>query len=198
MGNKEIVVKGNWLGQETRNVLRYVTNAAADSNMQEIVDAIRDAFDTLAPLLTDECNIYGADVYDLDVPRPRVSVPFSFTSGPVVGSDVGISLPTQIAMVVRTLGSNPVKPNRGRLYLAGMSKDSLKGDTGLWQDAALTTASTGMEQLRSIAGSGGETAELQVMRLAADGTVSVSNPIASVQAVSVPGTQRKRRIGSGA
>ena len=198
MAAYQLVLKWLVYGQEVRNVLNYQLTDTSDTGLQALADEVKTLFTSEANSFHVAASLYGIDYYDLDQARPRPARPFSFTGGPFVGTSSFDGVASQTACLIRWLGGQPYKPNRGRMYLPGITAPSIDDGTGLWTATFQTGFNTFMDQFISIDYNTTENASLYIMRLGADGIPTVENNVVGSVVVSAPATQRKRRIGSGA
>lgn len=194
MGHLLTVAKQTCIGQEIRNTFYWGGNDATLANAQSIIDAMRDAwYDNLRIDLAPEWTLYAFDVYD-KTQAHYPGVEYIPTSGSVVGANGSDALPPQLAALVNFKAPVP-PPNSNRKYLGGLAENNqtdglfLSGfiaDCGAWAADILAVPTT-----TSLA------ITLEVVSLAADGTVIGGNPLESYVVRQVPATQKRRRIGVG-
>lgn len=194
MGHLLIVVKQRWLSQECRTTLWFGGNDAVMANAQDICDAVYDAYDTnLAGKMVPEWALYEFDVYDKTIPGVP-GIQLQPTSGTLVGTSAGDSLPTQVAGLV-TFKAQVAPPNTNRKYLPGLN-DGVVTDS-LFTTAAVTDMQAWADEILDIATTTSLAITMEVVSLNNDGTVVGGNPLTYAIAKQVPATQRRRRIGIG-
>jgi len=121
----------------------------------------------------------------------------TFGLGPLLGTSTGHQLPTQDALIVSTGFLGP-KPNRGRIYFGGLVEDANTG-TGQPVLAARQDFQDAVEVWRDGVATGAGNAFLRIARPNfTTNTWTLNNPVESVIARNIWGTQRRRRIGVGA
>lgn len=199
MGTYLVTHKATWHLQEIRNTFYYITTVGepSDSEWQDIADEIRaDWVAELQPAIVNTYTLNGIDRRRVDL-AGLLSFGQTFTAGPITGSSVSDSVPTQIALLISNKGVT-TKPNRARTYLGGYREGDVIAS--LFAAAARSTGQDFVD-LQSNLNTGGTN---PLSRVAAQWNTSHTQVIAtndlsgaaSVASI-VPATQRRRRIGVG-
>jgi hypothetical protein len=199
MGIYLVTHKATLIGQEIRNTFYYDTTVGEPSNAewQDVADEIRaDFVAQIAGVLSQDYSLHGIDRRRVDL-AGLLSIPQTFTAGPMAGSVATDPTPTQIALLVSNKGVT-TKPNRARTYLAGWTDASIQDSLFL---ATMTGPSEAFIDLQSNLNTGGIN---PLSRVAAQWNSShtqviVTNDLSGAASVAsvVPATQRRRRIGVG-
>lgn len=190
----QVSLKQRLFAQELRTVF-YFSGGGVDSNQQNIVDYLRQAYNAnIKSALADDWTLYAADVRDVgDIGLPTIE--YTFTSGTLAGDSTLVPLPTQMAALV-TFKASVAKPNLTRKFVPGFTVSQVTttnqvGTTviGLLQDWAddildITTTYTGVA-LSSVLWNSTKTQVVGSNLM----THRIVNPIWS--------TQRRRRLGVG-
>lgn len=190
-----IVARQSWLGQTVANVF-HVSDAFDNTTGELICDVFaQEYFDHVRG---NASNVWGLDDFtyrDLDLVGSS-EIPYVPGLCPFVGSNVGPTTPTQIAALISWY-AGPVRPNRGRSYIAGMAEGVWEGDglIGATPKADLQNFAQGLFDGLAALGAG---VDLTLLGHApGDPLTEVRHEIVSFVVRDVPATMRKRRIGVG-
>lgn len=188
-------VKGQCNAQEWRNVWYGSNGVDAVDGMQDVIDQIRVIYNAIATgTWSNQCNIYGVDVRDMDV-EGSPTYAYSFTSGPLVGNQTGNLVPNQVAGLVGYTALT-TKPNRVRKYIPGMTVASTTA-TGLWTAAWITTMQSFNSLVLGLDIVVPDTTFPYSVKVGPLGTAVGSNRCTASYVRDVPATQRRRRVGVG-
>lgn len=196
-----IILNQRWLGQECRNVI-VVSNLQEDvSFLQDTADSIRAAFNmdygagaVWVQNLDNAWELYSTTFsFNEAGGPPTYSIEMPFTLGPISGNQATTTpMATQTAMLI-SLGATAPPPNRGRIYLPGITSASMTQE-GTWQSSALNRARALWENW-AVNGLNGTF--LRVSRRDEAGRIITTRAVDSVIAQPVPATIRRRRLGQG-
>lgn len=152
------VVDQLYNGKDVKNVLHYDAPDFSATTLQEIADALANAWDDdLASFLDDNWSLNTVTFYDLSIAEPfgQTYIP---DIAPVVGSVTGRSLPVQNATKC-TFRHNGPKPNRGGPFLSGFST-SATDTTGRVEAAVINAVQLWFLQINDITTTAGPDASL--------------------------------------
>lgn len=192
----EGVIRWNFAGQIFNTVLHYGSSSDVTPDFQNITDQI---FDAMVSDYTDRLvNDINADrmSWREDIPGGVGQVVFP-NSGLKVGTNSGSNAMGQAAMIVRKLGSGFIRPNKGRIYQPGVASAFLT-DAGLWSATAGNAVESYWETVREL--TDGNATTVTMLIKASNPTAPNTQPyteVTALQFIGNPGTQRRRRIGSG-
>ena len=192
----EVVI--DWLidGTVAQNVLHYQDEDPVSIDWVEFADELRaqmiiDIQDTLVPSITYEGITVRLDEVG------SVGSTFTPTLGGLLGTSVNDQYSRVLAMLVRKNADSTVRPNRGRIYVPGVTVEHLDG-AGEW-DAGSRNAHNdfwaNILEITLVEG-GDMSMVIKASNPTAPNTVDY-NPVSSVGAQRIPATQRRRRIGVG-
>ena len=187
------------IGQQIRNTFYYITSVGEPSNAEWQVAADEIAADWTAqirPAVTTQMTIDSISRRRVDL-IGLLSFLETFTGGAVPGTSGVDPLATQLALVVSNKGTT-VKPNRGRTYLCGFDDADMVGS--LWTAAAITAAETFIDLQSNLNAAGANPLARVAAQWNANHTqVILTNDLSGAASVgsTIPGTQRRRRIGVG-
>lgn len=177
-------------------VLHYDNGQQAEPDFLGLTDYIRGEFDTAGmPDLVNDIS-FASMRWREDVPG-GVGTVFVPTSGALAGSAGASETAGQLALIIRKLGTGLVRPAKGRIYVPGVATSGL-GSNGLWAGATSNALESMFEAILEINDGGGITLDMVIK--ASDPTKPNTvpyNPVAGLQALGNPGTQRRRRLGVG-
>lgn len=188
----------NWqLDQITvNNVFHYDITAVTPADLQGYADTIQAEFilhlqSVCAPSMT-----FNDLTFREDIPG-GVGITQPFTTGPVSGTSTDDQYAGQLSAIVRKLAQSTVRPNIGRVYWAGITSEGL-GANGRWTSTVTTAAANFLDALIGVSSGAGGVMDMHIK--ASDPTKPNTvpyNPVTAVQALAIPGTQRRRREGVG-
>lgn len=195
----QVTWKQRWHLQEVRNTFYYGTSVGhpSDSEWGDIADEIRaDLSAQWRAHCVNDWEFYAIDARRVDLPG-YLAREFIPTGGVLQGTSAVDSVPTQVACLARNKGTT-TKPNRARVYLAGM--DESKVVDSLFTSSLLQAAEA-LIDLQSNLNTGGTNPLFRVSaqwntnhtQVLLDNDISGAATVAS----QVPATQRRRRIGVG-
>lgn len=192
----EVVLNFTIDGEVMQNVIHYDITGETSDDFSGYADSIRASFvGNILPVIVPSMS-FNDVTFRLDVPG-GVGFTVPFTAGPIAGSAADDNYAGQLALIVRKIAQSSVRPNKGRMYIGGVSSYALEG-SGRWALNASTLAQdymTGLLQLDS--GFGG----IALMQIKASNPLAPNtvpyNPVQVMQALGIPGTQRRRRQGVG-
>lgn len=198
MANFQVVLD-QVLGSETvKNVTYWQLPDNQATTLQTFADNLRGTYLTPAvqSLLHTSWVLNSLTVRQMDG-AGAFSQLITFGLGPLTGGHVGNPMPTQMALLVSTgfLGS---KPNRGRIYFAGLTEES-NNAAGTVLSGTADTFQTMVEVWRDGVATGAGNAFLRIAR--PNFTLNnwtLNNPVESVIARVIWAGQRRRRVGVGA
>lgn len=195
MATLRITMKQRVLGEEVRNTFHLAGGDAVQANAQGIIDHFRSMWAThLQSALSVAWSLYGASAKELDIVS-NPTIEYNLTAGVLGGTNVNNLQPTTVAGLVSWICLT-ARPNRGRTYLAGWTRNSFDGSgrfgtsdvTNMqnWADGMLTV-STPYPGLGMV-----------VARISKPSGVLVgSNLIDSARVLNISATMRSRREGTG-
>lgn len=195
MGILQITMKQTFVGQQVRNMLYFEGLDAVQANAQAVGDYLRTMWDThlkvmLAP--TWQLNDFTArEVQSAGLPP----IEYSFTAGGVTGAAITEPVASQVAGIV-SFKANTIRPNAARNYIAAINSSALV-------QSQFTAAATnllfawgqGVNGIRLAAPLGLDHVSARWNETRT--YVTDTNVLTIAIARSVPGTQRRRRIGVG-
>lgn len=196
MPTYQFALKQTWVNQQVRNIFYYDTTFTADpGDLQEAVDLVRAAFvsELTAAQQSNDWSLDGVYVRQVNL-AGLLGVDYTFTSGVFAGTNVQENVPTQIALLVLGKGIT-TPPNRVRTYWGGHIEGGITN--GFWNASRLTNFLNLTEALDELVVTGGTFTRASARWLPDGSAVSSTNPLTTYQAVAVPATQRRRRIGRG-
>jgi len=173
------------------NVLDYATSGdPTTSDIQALVDAIRAAYvANIQAILSNTWTLESADVRQVNITN-QPTVAYSFTSGALSGSSAADPFPSNTSALI-SKAADTVKPNRGRMYVGGITENGAAGNVlvptnvGLLQDFA--------DDLLDIEAPAGFFWDLAIGRWSATGLLKDSwNEASTFVARSLLATQRRR------
>lgn len=200
----QVVWKQRLLGQEARNVLHYegANTSLGLIELTEIADQIRASWVTHVGVANqvNDWQLYGIGLRRVDSAGfPSIDV--GFTEGPLLGTSSNEALPSQVAMLIH--GSTYTqKPNRVRTYLCGLAEGH--SVDGIFTPASVASRVALIEENDELSVGPGTWTRVAVRWAMSNDDPPVSlgyvtdwNEIDEYFGVSVPATQRRRRIGRG-
>ena len=198
MPTYQVAARQVWRSQECRNILYYdCADVLSAAQGQEVADAVRAAYSNLVNPngQEDAWSLYGIDLRRVDV-ADLPGAFFQFTSGALVGVESSIKgMPNQIACVV-SLQAPTTKPRRARMYVAGMSIGSWE-DGGTFSGTYVGWVEDMVDDLDTITVTGDTLLRVAAQWSGSPPAVTATNRLQSYIVRDNPGTQRKRRIGTG-
>lgn len=192
----EGVLRWGFNNNRYNTVLHYDDGGAGPPDLQEWTDDIRTKFATAGmPGLVNDLNLISI-VWREDIPG-GVGVNYVPTDGVLSGTAGASETAGQLALIIRKLGTGLVRPSQGRIYVPGVATSALQA-SGLWDAAISNALETMFEDILTIEdGAGVEGAMvIKASNPTAPNTVPY-NRVVGLQATGNPGTQRRRRLGSG-
>lgn len=194
----QVAVRQLWRAQEVRNILYYdCADVLSAAQGQETADAVRGAYALLQPgdVMDNAWSVYGIDLRRVDV-ADLPSAFYQFTSGTLSGSAISDKgLPNQIACVV-SLMAPTTTPRRARMYIAGIAGDGW-ADGGGFTEELTDNVGDMVEALDTLTVTGDTLLRVAAQWSGSPPAVTAFNRLQSYIVRGNPGTQRKRRIGSG-
>jgi hypothetical protein len=181
-------------------VIYNVTNWEFPGNTlamkQQFADVIRNLYAVnLASALTNQWSMQSMTFRQMDGGGAFTEI-IDFTSGELVGTSAANMLPTQTALLV-SLGYLGPRPNRGRIYFAGLTEDSNNGSGEVLSSTRDTFAGVVEAMADGITLTGGA-AFLRIARPDySTNTWTLNNPVETVIGRTFWATQRRRRKGVG-
>lgn len=181
------LVRGTLFGRPVANSLWYDMISADSSELQSVADGIGDAYlEIVAPMCT--VNLIWDDtlvrVYDGGSPFTTVYAPDAF---PFTCENTTSAMPAQDSLLIRKLCEG-ARPNRGRLYLPGLTEGSWDGDS--WDNSAVANGEALGAALMTI---GSNKLCLARPNNAAN-TASLFNLVTNIVVPGYSGSQRGRRF----
>lgn len=181
-------------GQILQNVLHFRKDDYVTADLAALCTNFRDHWlDAIGPAYVAEVQYLslhaeqlasggGGDVYDLVL-----------SSNGAGGSDTRV--PLQLAMVVQLRSGLAGRRNRGRFYLFGITCNWLA--SGIWNPTNLATVQGYLNTLSGRWLAGTEDYGWRLVIHGKDDGPSESRDVITLQARSLPGTQRRRQVGVG-
>ena len=192
----EVILNFDQDGEVAQNVLHYDVTAVTALDLQGYADQIR--VDFISTILTQVVPSLSFDsiTFREDLPG-SVGTTVPFTLGAVVGTAPEDKYAGQLALIVRKLTNSLIRPNVGRVYLAGVSGNNL-GSLGRWATATSTAGGDFITAIIGVESGAGGVMDMVIKASnpSAPNTVAY-NPVLAAQGLGVPGTQRRRRQGVG-
>lgn len=180
-----VMIRQVWQGQDIANVLWFDQENVGTAAIQNTVDQIAAVFDELLqPILSTqwEGNDMLVRVFDGDAPFSTVYAPAGW---PIVGVINAADLPRNVALLIAT-SSDGARPNRGRIFLGGLTEAGWSD--GTWEATYLAAAEAAAEALTDL-----EDTDWVIARPNYTLNTAISNPVTSWLARGFPGSQRGRR-----
>lgn len=193
----QVVSKQRLLGQEIRNVFYYETTSALDAAQKaEVADAFRSAYETMDLDITmaGDWEFYAVDIRQVDAPDLPTGE-FVPTSGTLVGTNPGNTLPAQVCMLGRVTGDTAF-PRNTRIYQGGFSESHL-GPNGLFFQSAADALDLFLVQVDQIVVTGDTLDRVAVNWDTVNNVVDDWNTVNNISVSRNPVIQRRRRLGSG-
>lgn len=194
-----ITTRQVWQSQNINNVYYYeAADVLTPTQEQEAVDAFRTAWvaNALENAQDNAWVFTGANVRRVDV-ADLPGTQYTFTSGNLAGAQVSEQpTATQVAVVV-SLQAPTTKPRRARTYMTGFTSGDME-NSGLWSSTLQSTISDVVSDLDTIIVTGDTLLRQAVSFSGSPPAVTVNNRLQTFVVRSVPGIQRRRRIGEGA
>lgn len=192
-----VVVNQKYNAQDVCNVYRYEGADAILSFAPEITDLIAQLYiNTVADRLSDQWNMYSCTLYETGAAPGAPGLEQFPTQGTIDGTNASTGLSNQTALISSYV-CNGGPPFRGRAYHAGLANDQLISG-GVWGAQTIQEFDTFFNEMLTLNGSG--LADIyQVVESTKSNTVPAGTRAAITGVVirSIPGTQRRRRIGVG-
>ena len=191
----QLVAKMRQHGQEMRNVLYYANTLGGTAEVIELAAELADTYDTiLQPMLVDNWEFYGVDWRNLSAPGTPT---FSVSVTPFFGSVVAFPTANQVAAVV-SFTANATRPNRARNYIPGLNAESFTEAGEIVGSYQTILQNWGDATLQLSSGIGdAQNWTRQAVQLSPAGLLVDNNNLEYASVSPIPGTQRRRRIGSG-
>jgi hypothetical protein len=194
MSTLKVVLHGAYdYGSQTRNVFWMYGDDAIIANGPAITDAIIDCILQDSQLLVDNYAYTGATLYDSFAPGVPGSH-FLPSAGARAGANTGDPLPPQIALLLN-FWAYEQRPNRKRVYLAGLSEAVVTA--GLWHATQMARANAIVADIIDFATFSGMSITMGCAGPWGMNGSYVINDIDAGRAEQVPATQRRRRRGRG-
>ena len=191
----DVIVTSNQtlFGKDVKNVLCFGNLFDDPIALQNFADNFRQSYvDNFVSFIANDWFLNSLTFSFIDTTNVLYSVEYDFTDGFLQGTSNADNLTSQSCLLVSTQRQN-TKPNRGRVYLAGVSDSQLVA--GLWLQAALDAAEDLVQSWVDGVSVGGSDANLRILRRpSAVFPTFVSNSIDSVIPRRSPATQRNRRL----
>lgn len=181
------LVRGTFLTRPVANSLWYDMDSVDSAALQAVADGIGDAFlEILAPMCS--TNLIWDDtlvrVYDGGSPFTEVYAPDAF---PFTCENTTPALPANVALLIRKVATGP-RPNRGRMYVPGLTEGSWDGDS--WDNTAVANGEALGAALLTIG-----SAKLCIARPNhAANTAALFNLVDNIIVPGYAGSQRGRRF----
>lgn len=193
-----ITTRQVWQNQVLNNVYYYqAADVLTAAQEQEAVDAFRTAWvGNGLDLAQDNAWVMtGANVRRVDVADLPGSQ-YTFTSGNLAGGEASEEpTATQVSVVV-SLQAPTTAPRRARTYMGGFTSGNIT-QAGLWTATLLATISDVVTDLDSIIVTGDTLLRQSVRFSGSPPAVTANNRLQTFVVRTVPGIQRRRRIGEG-
>lgn len=189
----QVTIFQRWLDQECRNIYYVETPTTDPAEAENAVTSIYSSYLVLADSLVDTYTLYGATYRRVDV----AGLPALNRSGLTVknGLITADSVATQIAAVVHFRAST-AKPNRSTKWIPGLPETAVV-DSRL-TNAYVATLEVFCDNIIGNLASLPVPVDLLAARWNSTNTViALSNTITSSSVATIPGTQRRRKIGRG-
>lgn len=196
MPTVQVVLKSRLFAQEVRYVHYYNHATGGVPEVEYLCATLAGVYQTnLQTNLVDNYSMYGAEWKNLSVAGlPTLEADITAWSG----TSTVLPVPSQIAAVVG-YKANTAPPNTARNYIAGIPSSFLT-DAGVWTTAFVSVLEGLAEDTLEIpigVGSPERWIRQAVSLSPTTHLVTANNPVTIIRVTNVPGTQRRRRIGSG-
>ena len=179
-----------------QNVLHYDFQGTEPFDFQAAADVIRvDFVDNLASIIAPAVSLTGITVRE-DVPG-SIGQTYGLTLGDAPGTSTDNQFGAVLSAIVQKKAENLQRPNKGRIYQGGITSEGL-GSFGNWSQAVLDACDAFWADMRvlSIVGPSTGTMVIKASKPTNPNTVAY-NPVATLDTLNNPGTQRRRRRGVG-
>lgn len=197
MAQYEVVFNANGPMGDMLNVVHYdVLDGDDPPDWDAFATVLRGHLvDHLQDQLATSITYTGITVRE-DVPG-GVGQEYPFLAGDVVGTNADSDLAGQLAVLVQKLANNLVNPQKGRAYQGGITASALQAD-GRWNQGMADAVEAFWEDVRIMSLAGPSTLQMVIKRTNPETPNSVPyNPVAQINVVRNPATQRRRRLGVG-
>jgi hypothetical protein len=188
----EVVFNGSLGGNDMLTVTHYEIDGPLAPDFQFMADAIRaHMVDHLQARLVPSAIYTGITVRE-DTPG-AVGVPYVFSAGNLIGTDVDDEWYGQTCLVVQKKANSGSRPALGRIYQGGLAAGATTNG-GFYQSNVLDDVTAFWEDVRVISGVG--TGSAQMVIKASNPTAPNTVPYNLVDEMvgkSNPATQRRRR-----
>jgi hypothetical protein len=186
-----------WQGQFVQNVLHYDTPGATTiTEMEELGDLLVDWFDVqLQPQVTSQLSLVEVKLTDLTSEFGPV---VEWTTGlPIVGTNIGQTMPNNVAIVMTKRTVFRGKSFRGRIYHPGLVEAQVTNNQLV--PATQTLLLTNYNALVELEGAGGLYTLQVVSRYTnnAPREIGVATPVISITTDGFIDSQRRRLPGRG-
>lgn len=190
-----VTLKQVYGGQSIENVLCFNNVVDVPTELQALADEIRVSLGPLASnVMSNAWSCTGVKFSFLSSNAVLYSVDYSFTLGDIQGQIGTDRLAPTIAMLV-SLGYVGPKPNRGRIYLSGMTEAAY--NSGAFTAAARAEAEALVNNWATGLTTAFNTHYLRILRRVSPKFPNfVSNQVQTVVARQNEANQRRRRAGS--
>jgi len=189
-----VIVNQTWQNQSVKNVLVFNNILNDPVDLQSFADEFRDIWATT--FIDRQAVTYSLNslTFQFNEVAPIFSVEVGFTLGQLSGTSNQDELPATDCLLVSTKYVGPA-PNKGRIYLAGLTELATGG--GLFLPTTLNDAQALVEKLRDGVSHNSGDSFLRIARRTPDGLIDSTSPVQIVIAQPVPATMRSRRLGVG-
>lgn len=181
------MVRMAWQDIPVANVLWFDQSNTGEGGLQDVADQIGAAYvSELGPQISDELALIDClvRVFNGGAPFSQVVQPAAF---PAVGAQDNQDVPRNVALLLSTSHNGP-RPNRGRVYIPGMTEAQWDGDG--WTSAAVAAAVAFGDALMAVSD-----ATWVVARPNYDANTAVGHAVDATVVRTLPGSQRGRRTG---
>lgn len=196
MAHWQITLKYQQELNEARNVMVYEQIGAGTPSWPDVLQEFAVAWSGgLSGSYSPGTGFVGINVLLLE--PGAVSLDFNVTGGPLPGTGTDTPGPTQVSSLITIVGSTPLKPARGRIYLPSPNREQYTVD-GRFAAAHLNRVIDWYGATDVIDDTEGITLERGIWsRVYPEKAAVQFNRAGSYIAKGIPATQRKRRIGIG-
>lgn len=180
------MVRQQLLTRPVANVLWFEQDNVGEGGLQSTADQIGDAYAAFAAAgMTADLELIDTlvRVWNGGSPFSQVVQPAAF---PTTGGLAVSSLPANVALLVSTSHTGP-RPNRGRVYLAGLAEASWDGDS--WDATITGLAEAFADALLAVTD-----AQWVIARPNAAANTAIANGVTDAVVRGYAGSQRGRRF----
>lgn len=179
-------------GEEFENVVYFRIKTAVTDIAQFRTDVVEQFLKAIRPFITSECRYITINAMKVR-PEPQ-SDEVQIIIDPVVGTISGVSMPHQMAVLIRLSTALVARAGKGRIYVPGWPSDAW--GAGLYSVAFRSVLLNQMNSIKTRVGVGGSATYIElgvVSHQAGEGDLLAYNGVTGVAYSLYPACMRSRR-----